>query len=122
MLEWNVVLELVSPNQKEHWSKTYARNKKNERILGYHWMMTDEKPKVPCTVHLERVIFGRMKPMDDDDNLRMAFKNVKDVISNFLVPGLKPGHADDPKHGIKWKYLQSRGDESISIIKFIEKK
>lgn len=45
--------------------------------------------------------------MDEDDNLRMAFKGIKDAIADLIVPGLQAGRADDAIFGISWRYSQT---------------
>lgn len=113
-------LEIVSPNKKEHWAKNYARNKQNTNILVKYFMLKEEIPRPPCSVILERLYTARMKPFDDD-NLISAFKGLKDSIADILIPGLAPGQADNPKHGITWQYSQSRDTKKAIRITIIEK-
>jgi len=107
MIEWILQLEIQSPNVKEHWGKIHARNKKNRRLITYEWMMIDHKPIAPCTVQLQRLYnpSKKQKPYDVEENLRMAFKGIKDIIADILIPGMAPGQADEG-HGIAWKYDQ----------------
>lgn len=90
-------------NLSEHWTKKASRKKKQWKLVQMVLNRTQVKP--PCTVMLLRIA-PRM--LDEDDNLREAFKTIKDSIGDILIPGLKPGHADaDPR--IKWLYAQKKG-------------
>lgn len=46
--------------------------------------------------------------LDEDDNLREAFKTIKDAVSDKLLPGLQPGRADGDDR-IMWLYGQKKG-------------
>ena len=82
-------------NLREHWT-TRHRRVKAERALGA-WLAVNAVP-LPVVVTLTRIAPRRL----DDDNLRSAFKGLRDGIADKL------GVADnDPR--VRWEYLQARG-------------
>jgi hypothetical protein len=107
MIEWILPLQIQSPNIREHWTKGYKRNNDNKRILAAHWALESHKPTVPCVVSFHRLYNPSLhqKRMDAEENLRMAFKGIKDTIADLLIPGMAPGQADEG-HGITWHYDQ----------------
>lgn len=107
MIEWILPLEIQSPNIREHWAKTYARNKRNKTKLAAQFALEPHKPQIPCVVSLERLYnpSKHERRMDAEENLRMAFKGVKDTIADLILPGMAPGQADEG-HGISWQYDQ----------------
>lgn len=59
---------------------------------------------LPCRVTLTR--YGPKKL--DGDNLQSAFKAVRDTVAALIVPGLKPGMADEL---MSWEYDQVSGQK-----------
>lgn len=107
MIEWILPLEIQSPNIKEHWSKTYARNNRNKRILRYQWQLLDEKPNPPCSISIQRLYTPSLKGKRwDDDNMITGMKGIRDILADLLIPGKAPGQADNIEHGIKFEYDQ----------------
>ena len=92
-------------NSFEHWTVKAARHKDQKQKISK--VLSKEKPPItpPCTCILTR-ISPRM--LDDYDNLPMAFKWIRDAVAEYLIPGKKPGRADDSKE-IIWKYDQRKG-------------
>jgi hypothetical protein len=66
-----------------------------------------EKPNIrlPCKVTLTRIA---PRSLDAHDNLPMSMKWIVDAIADCIIPGLKPGRADDNKE-ISWEYKQEKG-------------
>ncbi len=60
---------------------------------------------LPCFVKMVRIA---PRELDEEENLRMSFKYIKDYIADFLIPGLARGRADGDKR-IKWDYGQEKG-------------
>ena len=93
-------------NLREHWTKTFNRNKIAKDIITKHWLharMPIFHP--PCTITLTRV---SPRPLDYD-NLTAALKYIRDVIADIIIPGLASGQADNPSHGLTFAYSQKKG-------------
>jgi hypothetical protein len=116
---WEIALKTVSEaNCSEHW-RTKSKRHNLQQFFVRKLFDTLESPiKLPCCVKMIRV-GGRV--LDEEDNLRMALKWIKDEISVCLIPELRKyysnakgqqceikGRADDDKR-IKWEYGQQKG-------------
>lgn len=91
----------TQPNYFENPYSGIAR-RKNE-INAVAVLLNSKKGEIPlpCNVVLTRI----GKACDSEDNLRFAFKTVKDKVADIIIPGLKIGRADgDPR--ISWEYKQ----------------
>lgn len=80
-------------NLREHWAKR-ARRAKQHRMAA----LAVPRAPLPCTVRLTRVAPRAL----DDDNLRSAFKALRDGIADRL--GVKD---NDPR--VEWQYAQDTG-------------
>lgn len=115
-IEWEIPLETVSEaNCSQHWRKKYLRHKKQQIFIRLAYNKYVKNITFPCEVTMIRLA---PRTLDEDDNLRMAFKWIKDEISECLLPEKQgsylnkkgntvkiKGRADsDPR--IKWKYAQ----------------
>lgn len=89
-----VVIESVA-NKREHWS-VKAKRTAQHRLLGRS--INPLGLTLPCTVWLTRIAPRQL----DDDNLRSAFKALRDGIADRL--GVKD---NDPR--VRWEYAQERG-------------
>lgn len=93
-------------NIDDHWSKKRNRRLFQQNYIAQQWytLGLDIKPPV-------RVTLTRLAPRTlDDDNLVTAFKSIRDRVASLIVPGLKPGRADnDPR--IEWKYSQEKNKQ-----------
>lgn len=107
MFEVEIEMDLPSSaNMHEHWySKARLRRRKFQA-----WQIQ----MALCRLHVPRylpciVTFTRISPrMLDDDNLPYAFKYIRDLLAEYIIPGLAPGRADgDPQ--ITWRYAQEKG-------------
>ena len=121
MIDWMLPLDIVSLNTKSHWSKDYARNRSNRRLIEYKWNIEQPNILPPCVVRLERHYSTpkRQKRLDDDNYIgSLAIKGIRDSIAGILVPKLAPGRADHAKYGIKFYYAQTptKSDGMIRII------
>ncbi len=70
------------------------------------------KPVKPLAIIKDDSLFiflTRIAPRAlDFDNLVYAFKHIRDVIADTLLPGLAAGRADDDKR-LQWQYCQEKG-------------
>jgi hypothetical protein len=116
---WELPLKTVSEsNKSEHWTKSSQRHKAQQFFIRSLFLSHKEPVSLPCVVKMTRIA---PRPLDEEDNLPMAFKWVKDEIGACLFPekviGYKKksgayaenkGHADsDPR--VQWKYSQEKG-------------
>jgi len=76
-------------NIKEHWRKTYSMRKKNLEILNRY--IPDRLPTLPIKITITRVAPRKL----DTDNLIYSVKEYRDWIADLIIPGLKPGRADN---------------------------
>lgn len=102
--EWVIPIKTVSEaNSREHWAIKNNRHRRQSFFikLSFHEIMT-ETP-LPCVITMTRL----SPRLLDDDNLMAAFKHIRDVLADLLIPGKKMGMADsDPR--ITWKYAQEK--------------
>jgi hypothetical protein len=85
-------------NQRETWHRKHARGKAQKRALSFA-LNPLGRPELPVTVRLTRIAERRL----DDDNLRSAFKAVRDFIAKDW---LESDDGDPAKTGITWEYDQ----------------
>ncbi len=86
----------------EHWTEKSARHKQQKRIVYLFMNPHISKFRLPCTVTMTRC-GGHF--LDEDDNLRVALKWVKDAIAEVLTQDFVVGRADSDKR-ITWRYDQ----------------
>ncbi len=97
-VELELPLRLVSSlNQREHWAAK-ARRAKQERETAAWLLAVHLAPSLPCVVLLTRIAPRSL----DDDNLRGAFKAVRDEVARWLG-------VDDADPRVRWAYAQTRG-------------
>jgi hypothetical protein len=117
IIDFELPIETKSEaNISEHWSKRRKRYKIQELQIfsafnnhfnrGYFCSSPKEQIKLPCEVVMTRI---SPRTLDEEDNLRMAFKHIKDCIADFIRPGFAPGRADDTEE-IAWIYRQTKGN------------
>lgn len=111
MIEITLPLKLVSEaNNRDHWRTKNARKQKILAMLNTYW--TSDAIELPCEITLTRVSPRRL----DWDNNVCAFKGIRDMVADKLIPGLRPGRADDDDR-LTWIYRQeSRGPKVYSVI------
>jgi len=81
---WTVPIETVSEgNLFEHWTKSSARHKHHKKFIRDNLSEISCFRDIPITIK-----FIRISPrfLDADENLRMAFKWIKDQISELIYP------------------------------------
>lgn len=81
-------------NQREHWRKRHRRTKA-ERQAAF---LATPKLTPPCVVTLTRIAPRAL----DDDNLRGAFKAIRDGVADRLG-------VNDADPAVSWRYDQRRG-------------
>ena len=103
---WFIYIKTVSEaNSSEHWTKKNKRHKSQKKFIRLWSLENNIKSTIlPCIVRLTRLAPGML---DEDDNLRMAFKWIKDFIADEILPGQAPGRADSDKR-ITWTYAQEK--------------
>lgn len=92
-------------NCSENHYKKHIRHKDQKlKIWAYYHK---EKPniKLPIIIWLTRIA---PRSLDQHDNLPMSLKWIVDALADCIIPGLKPGRADDSKE-ISWVYNQEKG-------------
>lgn len=117
-IEWYIPITTVSEaNTSEHWTKKRQRHKQQQFFIRSLFRRETSETPLPCVITMTRV----SPRLLDDDNLRTAFKWIRDEISECIFPektshyisksGRKikiKGRADsDPR--IKWEYAQEKG-------------
>ncbi len=114
---WEIPLKTVSEaNCSEHWRVKSKRHKLQQFFIRSLFKHEAKSIGLPCYVSLTRL----SPRLLDDDNLRMAFKWIRDEISECLIPLMRKtyinkqgniqeikGRADcDPR--ISWGYNQQK--------------
>jgi len=84
-------------NQRGHWAKPYRRTAKQRQDIRL-FLNTCRKPCRPLDVWLIRIAPRTL----DDDNLRSAFKGLRDEIADWLG-------VDDGGSEVMWHYGQRKG-------------
>lgn len=104
-LERNLVVS-ESNRMGEHWS--IRNNRHIQQKFKIRVALSFDAPHpfpLPCKIKLIRIA---PRELDKDDNLRTAFKCIKDTIADWAIPGLAPGRADGDKR-FQWDYSQEKG-------------
>lgn len=109
-------------NMGGHWSKGYNRKNYAQNLVAQKWYTEGIDLTPPVDVTLTRLAPRAL----DSDNLVTAFKAVRDRVASLLVPGKRPGRADNHP-GIHWHYSQEKNKQyqvkiTIDPIKEEEKK
>lgn len=118
MIKWEIPLKTVSEsNKSEHWTASSKRHKIQQFFIREQFRREPRKIPIPCAVKMTRL---SCKFLDEEDNLRMAFKWIKDEISECIFPEKRgsyvskkgqvvriKGRADDTPL-IKWEYGQEK--------------
>ena len=107
---WELPIHTVSEaNKKEHWTKAARRHQQQQFLVRHAFLRAGCSILFPCTVKLIR-IGGRF--LDKDDNLRMAFKWIKDELADCLFPDARRTYVD--KKGIV-RSLKGRSDDNPTV-------
>lgn len=100
------ILSLILPirivseaNSREHWRRRNKRKQAQQREVDIEWKqaMRGRSVPLPCVVTLTRIA----PRLYDDDNLRGAFKGIRDQIARLVG-------VDDADERIKFEYRQER--------------
>lgn len=106
---WDLPLKTVSEaNSSEHWTKSSKRHRQQQFFIRQLFNKESTKIELPCTVKMTRTSTRFL----DDDNLRIAFKWIRDEISECLIPE-KCGNFVDKKGKIR--SLKGRADDDTRI-------
>lgn len=88
----------------EHWAAKAARHKIHKNEIKKLFLTSFKEAFLPCQITMTRISPRFL----DSDNLIMAFKWIKDAISEGFIPGTRAGMADnDPR--MTWVYNQEKG-------------
>lgn len=115
---WELPLKTVSEsNISEHWTRSSKRHRRQQFYIRQLFKHEVRQIPIPCIVKLIRL---NSRFLDEDDNLRMAFKWIKDEVSECIFPNknstyvdkkgkvrLIKGRADDTPL-IQWQYSQEK--------------
>lgn len=88
-------------NRREHWAAKHRRTKAQRRHVAEAWLAAygARRPTLPCVVTLTRL---GGQPLDQEDNLNIAFKGVRDELAAILGVNDR-----DPR--VRWQYRQAPG-------------
>ncbi len=131
MIEISLPIRLQTPNIKEHWTKTYKRNKRMKVAVGYLLRTNSELSRIAQDMGVStsgwfkdknaakgfkiKVTFVKFGRTFDFDNMVYAFKTVRDTVCGFFFPDLAAGQADC-QECFDIHYLQQKGGSGIKII------
>ena len=115
---WELPLKTCDEtNNYEHHAVKTKRHKIQQFFVRQAFIKEEQKIILPCTVKFIRLSPGSM---DEEDNLRMAFKWIKDQLGASLFPEKcvkyvtkngkfreNKGHADSDKR-VTWEYGQEK--------------
>lgn len=105
----DVPIKTVSEaNMRQHWAAKHKRRTAQQKAVSAIWKMRRGWHPIPLPC---RVTFTRIGPkMLDDDNLRGAFKHIRDEVARLLK-------TDDSVTGqVEWNYKQEAiGKREYSI-------
>lgn len=104
---WTLNIKTVSEaNCFEPWQKKHKRHQLQKRIIRL-WSVENRigSTSLPCIIKLTRL--SPSNGLDEDDNLRMSLKYLKDYIADQILPNQAAGRADSDKR-IKWEYSQEK--------------
>lgn len=120
IINFELPIKTVSEaNCSDHWTKKSKRHKSQQHFVRLAYNRYVKAIVLPCSVTLTRI---SPRLLDDDDNLPMTFKWIKDELSECIFPEKRltyitkkgkiraiKGRADsDPR--VKWKYAQQKGN------------
>jgi len=91
-------------SSESYWSKSKRHQRQKKMVKAY---LLQERPIIglPVYIHLTRIA---PRFFDAHDNLPSSMKWIVDAIAEYIIPGKKPGRADDSKE-INWIYNQEKG-------------
>lgn len=97
---------LSEGNNNDHWTKKHKRRKMQQQWTSVFWRRDIGNIKPPVAITLVRQAPRTL----DGDNLQTAFKWIRDAIADLIIPGLKPGRADNLE-GLTFHYDQEKSKE-----------
>ena len=99
---------LSEANNFDHWSKKNSRKKKQKWWVEFAFTKPETKLiKLPCEITMIRFA---SRFLDEEDNLRVALKPLKDYIAAEIMQDFCPGRADGSKQ-LKWHYDQVKSKQ-----------
>ena len=117
-ITWEIPLKTTSEgNSSQHWRTKAKRHKNQQFFIRMLFLKEPLKISLPCTVKMTRL---SSRFLDEEDNLRMAVKWIKDEISECLIPNSRKTYINksgkvialkgrvDADQRIKWEYGQEK--------------
>jgi len=113
---WTIPIKLQSEAniRDKSWHISYKRKEKYIEAIRTALLIDPISIPLPVVLTLTRISPRAL----DLDNLLFAFKSIRDYVCDRLIPGLKPGRADDSDL-IVIKYEQLRGKPKEYAIKIV---
>lgn len=103
-ISFQIPIQVISEaNTHEHWSKAHSRHKRQKFAVRMAMLSSRISQKLPVTVTMTRL----SPRLLDSDNLQMAFKYIRDAISEHFITDKAPGRADDHPDFV-WLYGQKK--------------
>lgn len=97
-------------NSREHWRVKNRRKRAQQAEVNVEWKRAvKRKVTLPCVVRLTRVAPNML----DDDNLRSAFKGIRDEVARLVG-------VDDGSDQIRFEYEQHKSEGRGHYDVFIE--
>lgn len=118
MISWTVPIKTVSEaNSSESWRNKHKRHQQQQFFVNLSYKENVKDVKLPCVITLTRL---SPRLLDEEDNLPMAFKWIKDQLGACIFPEKvvsylskkgrikqNKGHTDsDPR--VTWQYKQEK--------------
>lgn len=106
------ILTVSEANNFDPWREKHKRHSAQKKAAFWALNSNIKKITLPCTVKMVRL---GLRLLDEEDNLRMSLKYLKDGIAELLTGDYVAGRADSDKR-IKWEYDQEiKSDYAVRL-------
>lgn len=113
---WTVTLRpacrvISEANRRDHWAVAQKRAKAQKEAVAFAWIDAGLRPLAPLWQGYEWRLVVRLEhigPKMDDDNLRRAFKAVRDQLAALIG-------VDDGDARVRWEYRQRTGAPGVRL-------
>ena len=115
---WSIPMKVVSEqNTHEYWWASMGRHKMQKLLVKNSWN-AQKGLKFDLPAH---IVLTRLSPRFlDSDNLPSSLKWIRDALADCIIPGLRPGRADDQKKGLTFEVKQEKAKEQGVKIQIYE--
>lgn len=111
MISWILNIKTVSEsNCSDHWTKKSKRHKQQQFFVRNKFNIESPKITLPCTIKMIRLAPRVL----DTDNLVMAFKWIRDELSECIFPA-KETWSLDKNNKLKCRKIKGRSDSDPRI-------